>query len=224
VPVQQRRERQRAERHRLILDTAREIAEAEGWDAVTTRRLADAIEYSQPVLYSHFAGKEEIVAAVALDGFGELAGSLRVELSSSCARADHDAGGSTAEPEASGPRAEPDPSGRAAEPDPGGFRAQLAAVARGYLAFAATHPAVYAAMFTVDSALKFASEESPEPLREAFALLRDALGAATGQRDLDTRTELFWSTLHGLATLTAGHRLRPEHAEQRLTLLIEQQG
>ncbi|HWN35157.1 MAG TPA: helix-turn-helix domain-containing protein, partial [Pseudonocardia sp.] len=69
MPVQQRRERQRAERHRLILDTARRIAESEGWDAVTTRRLADAIEYSQPVLYSHFAGKDEIVAAVALDGF-----------------------------------------------------------------------------------------------------------------------------------------------------------
>jgi AcrR family transcriptional regulator len=199
MPVQQRRERQRAERHRLILDTAREIAEAEGWDAVTTRRLADAIEYSQPVLYSHFAGKEEIVAAVALDGFGELAGSLRAGL---------DTGGRLAEP----------------EPDTGGGGDRLTAVARGYLEFAAAHPAVYAAMFTVDSALKFASTESPEPLREAFGLLRDALGAATGPADLDTRTELFWSTLHGLATLTAGHRLRPEHAEERLTLLVAQQG
>jgi len=54
-------------------------------------------------------------------------------------------------------------------------------------------------------------------------VLRDALGAATGLRDLDTRTELFWSTLHGLATLTAGHRLRPEHADPRLTLLVAQQ-
>jgi len=206
VPVQQRRERQRAERHRLILDTAREIAEAEGWDAVTTRRLADAIEYSQPVLYSHFAGKEEIVAAVALDGFGELAGSLR------------------AEPDSSRHRAEPDGDRPLAEPDASGPRARLAAMARGYLEFAAAHPAVYAAMFTVDSALKFASAESPEPLREGFALLREALGAATGLRDLDTRTELFWSTLHGLATLTAGHRLRPDHADQRLTLLIAQQG
>lgn len=64
-----RRERQRAERHRLIVDTAHEIAETQGWDAVTVRRLAEAIEYSQPVLYSHFAGRDAIVAAVAEQGF-----------------------------------------------------------------------------------------------------------------------------------------------------------
>src|SRR4051794_37536340 len=68
-----RRERQRAERHRLIVDSARQLAEAEGWDAVTTRRLAERVEYSQPVLYSHFANKDAIVTAVALEGFAELA-------------------------------------------------------------------------------------------------------------------------------------------------------
>ncbi|MFH8385980.1 TetR/AcrR family transcriptional regulator [Kitasatospora sp. NPDC018058] len=77
MSIHQRRERERAERHRLIIRTARELAEAEGWDAVTTRRLAERIEYSQPVLYSHFAGKNEIVAAVALEGFAELAADLR---------------------------------------------------------------------------------------------------------------------------------------------------
>jgi hypothetical protein len=34
----------------LIITTARKLAEAEGWDAVTTRRLSSQIEYSQPVL------------------------------------------------------------------------------------------------------------------------------------------------------------------------------
>src|SRR3954468_719440 len=76
MSVQQRKERDRAARHRLIVATARELAEAEGWDAVTTRRLAERIEYSQPVLYSHFRGKDEIVAAVALDGFTELAAAV----------------------------------------------------------------------------------------------------------------------------------------------------
>ncbi|GAA1966826.1 TetR/AcrR family transcriptional regulator [Kitasatospora viridis] len=74
--TQTRKERERAERHRLIISAARELAEAEGWDAVTTRRLAERIEYSQPVLYSHFAGKGAIVDAVALEGIGELAGHL----------------------------------------------------------------------------------------------------------------------------------------------------
>ena len=73
----ERRERERAQRHQLIVTTARELAEAEGWEAVTTRRLGDRAEYSQPVLYSHFSGKDAIVSAVALDGFGELVTHLR---------------------------------------------------------------------------------------------------------------------------------------------------
>ena len=75
--IHERRERDRAQRHQLIITAARELAETEGWEAVTTRRLAERVEYSQPVLYSHFNGKEAIVSAVALDGFGELATHLR---------------------------------------------------------------------------------------------------------------------------------------------------
>ncbi|MGH3094739.1 MAG: TetR/AcrR family transcriptional regulator [Streptosporangiales bacterium] len=76
MSIHTRRERERAERERLIVTTAREMAEAEGWDAVTTRRLAEQIEYSQPVLYSHFAGKDAIMTAVAVDGFTDLAAEL----------------------------------------------------------------------------------------------------------------------------------------------------
>ena len=77
MSVQERKERERAERERLIVATARELAERQGWDAVTTRRLAERIEYSQPVLYSHFRGKREIIGAVALEGAAELAAALR---------------------------------------------------------------------------------------------------------------------------------------------------
>ena len=73
----QRRVRDRTERAQRIVTAARELAEAEGWDAVTTRRLAALIEYSQPVLYSHFpGGKDAIMAAAALEGFTELAATL----------------------------------------------------------------------------------------------------------------------------------------------------
>ena len=75
--ISERRERERAHRHQLIVTAARELAETEGWEAVTTRRLAERVEYSQPVLYSHFDGKTAIVSAVALDGIGELAVHLR---------------------------------------------------------------------------------------------------------------------------------------------------
>ncbi|GAA2192400.1 TetR/AcrR family transcriptional regulator [Micromonospora lupini] len=76
MSTQTRRERERAERERAIIAAARDLALAEGWDAVTTRRLAAEIEYSQPVLYSHFKGKDAIMAAVAVEGFAELATAL----------------------------------------------------------------------------------------------------------------------------------------------------
>jgi AcrR family transcriptional regulator len=77
MSIQTRRERERAERRKLIVTAAQELAETEGWDAVTTRRLAAEIEYSQPVLYSHFKGKDAIMAAVAVQGCADLAAELR---------------------------------------------------------------------------------------------------------------------------------------------------
>jgi len=77
MAIADRRERYRATRRRLIITTARKLAEAEGWDAVTTRRLSTEIEYSQPVLYKHFTGMEQIADAIAIDGFGELADVIR---------------------------------------------------------------------------------------------------------------------------------------------------
>ena len=77
MSVQERKERDRAERERLIVATARELAEQQGWEAVTTRRLAERIEYSQPVLYTPFRGKREIIGAVALQGASEMAVAMR---------------------------------------------------------------------------------------------------------------------------------------------------
>jgi AcrR family transcriptional regulator len=77
MAIEDRRERERSTRRRLIVSTARKLAEAEGWDAVTSRRLSTEIEYSQPVLYKHFTGMEQIADAIAVDGFGELADVIR---------------------------------------------------------------------------------------------------------------------------------------------------
>jgi len=41
-----------------------------------------------------------------------------------------------------------------------------------------------------------------------------------GADDPETRTEVFWSSLHGLATLGHGARLRPDHREARVDLLV----
>ncbi|MEU4052992.1 TetR/AcrR family transcriptional regulator [Streptomyces olivaceus] len=187
MSVQERKERERAGRERLIVATARELAEQQGWDAVTTRRLAERIEYSQPVLYSHFRGKREIIGAVALEGAAEMAAALR---------------GATAA--ADGPRA------------------RVTALARAYLDFAEGNPAVYDAMFRLDGGLAFAREDTPEPLKDAFAALLESLDEVAGDGVRPGLfTEVFWAALHGLATLTRAGRLPPEDAGRRVELLVD---
>ncbi|MEH1016608.1 TetR/AcrR family transcriptional regulator [Micromonospora sp. CPCC 206060] len=70
------------DRPTLIVRMARELAEAEGWDAVTTRRLAERAGCGQSDLYQHFTDREAVMAAVAVDGYVELAAALRVARSS----------------------------------------------------------------------------------------------------------------------------------------------
>jgi AcrR family transcriptional regulator len=70
--IEERKLRDREARRAHIVSAARRIAESEGWSNVTVRRLSDEISYSQPVLYSHFGSREEILAAVAIEGFREL--------------------------------------------------------------------------------------------------------------------------------------------------------
>ncbi|MFJ8882743.1 TetR/AcrR family transcriptional regulator [Streptomyces sp. NPDC102402] len=187
MSVQERKERERAARERLIVATARELAERQGWDAVTTRRLAESIEYSQPVLYSHFRGKREIVGAVALEGAAELAQVVRAATAA-----------------ADGPRD------------------RVAALAHGYLDFAARNPAVYEALFQLDGGLAYAREDTPEPLKDAFAALLECLGEVAGDGvHPGLFTEVFWASLHGIATLTRTGRLPPEDTGRRVELLVD---
>src|SRR3954470_17950012 len=187
MSVQERKQRERADRERLIVATARELAEQQGWDAVTTRRLAERIEYSQPVLYSHFRGKREIIGAVALQGAAEMATAVRAATSA-----------------ADGPRA------------------RGAALARTYLDFAARTPAVYDALFQLDGGLPYAQEDTPEPLKDAFAALLETLGEVAGDGVHPALfTEVFWAALHGVATLTRAGRLPSGDAERRVELLVD---
>lgn len=183
--INERRERERAHRHQLIVTAARELAEAEGWEAVTTRRLAERVEYSQPVLYSHFNGKDAIVSAVALDGISELAAHLR--------------------------RA------RLAAPEQG---QALRAVCRAYLDFATDRPALYQAMFVLPTDLKFASAETPPPLRAAFGEFVSCFRPENARRELFA--EVTWSAVHGMAVLSDSGRIPLAGQEERLDFLVTQ--
>jgi AcrR family transcriptional regulator len=154
-----------------VIHAARDLAEADGWPAVTMRRLAGELSVTQPVLYSAFASRQALIDAVALAGFDDLAAALEAADASPMARM------------------------------------------RAYLDFAAAHPRVYEAMFSLPSGLAFAADDTPGPLQRAFCGIRDAFPDADG-----TRAEVAWSMWHGLATLQASGRLRASAAQARLDL------
>ncbi len=183
MSIAERRIRQRAEREHRITAAARLVAEAEGWGAVTIRRLAEQIEYSQPVLYSHFENRDAIVAAVAIEGFRDLAAALR---QAAQAATDH----------------------REAPSD----------VAMAYLGFAREHPALYDAMFTLPTGLRFAEGDTRPELSSAFAAL--AAVVAPSSADVELATETFWAALHGLAELERSNRIRHAARVERVALVV----
>lgn len=182
--VAERKERALAERERRITEAARVIAAREGWSAVTIRRLAEEIEYSQPVVYSHFENRDAIVAAVAVEGFRDLAAALQEAVPPSADR-----------------------------------RTALHRVATTYLGFACEHPALYEAMFTMPTSLRFAEADTKLELKAAFAALA-AVVRPSGSDD-EVATETFWAALHGLAELERSGRIRRSTRDERMALLID---
>jgi AcrR family transcriptional regulator len=164
-------------RRAQITGLARDVAEREGWSAVTMRRLAGDLGVTQPVLYSAFAGRQALIDAVALDGFTSLTAALE-----------------------------------AVEATP---LARMGA----YLDFAAAHPNVYEAMFSMPSELRF-GHHTHQPLTSAFHAIREAFRTAGDDSDRreadDLHAEVAWASLHGLAALQASGRLPDERRQARL--------
>jgi AcrR family transcriptional regulator len=67
--IAERKLRQKEEVRSSILRAAWEIVEKEGWQALSIRKIAEAIEYSAPVIYDHFANKEAILLEFTKRGF-----------------------------------------------------------------------------------------------------------------------------------------------------------
>jgi AcrR family transcriptional regulator len=74
--IAERRQRDRLGLRHKILDAARELFMSEGYERVTMRRIADAIEYSPTAIYTHFADKDDLVRALCADEFGRLLAAL----------------------------------------------------------------------------------------------------------------------------------------------------
>jgi AcrR family transcriptional regulator len=77
--ITERREREREEVRQKILDAARDLFMSEGYDRVTMRRIAEAIEYSPTAIYLHFEDKDDLVLALCHEDFGRLLAAMELQ-------------------------------------------------------------------------------------------------------------------------------------------------
>ena len=67
--IVERKIRQKEEVRSSILKAAWQLVEKDGWQALSIRKIAEAIEYSAPVIYDHFYNKEAILLEFTREGF-----------------------------------------------------------------------------------------------------------------------------------------------------------
>jgi AcrR family transcriptional regulator len=190
TPAAARKARLLEEREGRIVAAARGLAEDQGWESVTTRRLADAIGYSQPVLYGHFPeGRSQIVTAVALVGFEELAQAMT----------------------AAGPPLAGEVSGEErartlvevyldfAERHPATYEAMFSLPIAAPFASEETPPSMRAGFDAIVDVLRGLDDPPADP---------------------PTAAEVLWGAMHGVATLQRAGRFSPENHERRVDELV----
>jgi AcrR family transcriptional regulator len=65
----ERKQRSREQTRSGIILTAKDIARREGWQAVSIRKIAEAIDYSAPVVYEYFDSKDVLLNEIRNEGF-----------------------------------------------------------------------------------------------------------------------------------------------------------
>ncbi len=73
VGSKERREREKESLRAEILDAARELFVAEGYQNVSMRKIAERIEYSPTTIYLYFKDKSELLVQLCQETFGKLA-------------------------------------------------------------------------------------------------------------------------------------------------------
>ena len=73
MTIRDRRQREKEELRREIIDAARELFVAEGYENVSMRKIADRIEYSPTTIYLYFRDKSELLREICESAFEQLA-------------------------------------------------------------------------------------------------------------------------------------------------------
>lgn len=154
-----------------ILDVSREILLSQGFAGLTMRRVAEAIDYSPAAIYLHFQSREQIAQELCFAGLRR----LYERLQSVTAK---------------------DPATR------------LSGYARAYLEYSQSDPETYRLIFMADSQLTKAvfthrdtggGEAALRLIVIAFTELHTGSKKTCGKPA--ELAELFWASLHGLASL-----------------------
>jgi AcrR family transcriptional regulator len=181
----ERRERERSELRRRILDAARELFATHGYEAVSMRKIAEAIEYSPTAIYVHFKDKAELMRELCHQDFGRMAEGNRAVFEIG------------------------DPVERIRELGYHYIRFAVSHPNHFRLMFM-TKPTPD--MVMDEEEMKEAGHGDPN--QDGYALLKLCVEQAIAQgrirpevADADTVTQLFWAGVHGVASL---HIVRPD--------------
>jgi AcrR family transcriptional regulator len=163
---------------RVLLDAAVHVVEKDGVGALSLQAIAKKAGVSSGAPYHHFASRDDLLAAIAVEGFELLTSAMKEA-----------AAEATASP----------PPGRSQS------EAELAGLGRGYVRFALTHRGHFRIMFRPE--LKGSlPKEKQAAARAAFELLGAAIDrcqrdGTLAQGDPKPLVLLAWSAVHGAAVL-----------------------
>jgi AcrR family transcriptional regulator len=164
-----------------LISAAAELAAGGGPASVTIRAAARQVGVTPTAAYRHFAGHDELVSAATDSALDELSEAMQKEL--------------TARPQSDDP----------VQYALGG----LAAVGRGYLAFARAEPGLFRTVFSEEGVRRGPDGERMQHKSDPFGLLLESLDelVAVGYLSVERRPlaeVAAWSMVHGLAMLLDG--------------------
>lgn len=172
----ERKERHKSDLREKILHVSEAIVVNEGLSALTIRRVADRIDYSPAAIYLYFKNREEIVRELGRTGLELLLQTL-------------DRGAASRSP-----------------------RKRLLAMAQDYVKFAVTHPDTYRLIFmansdTAEAIFRGKGDEKSNIGERAFQAIVDVFSKlaekekAYASLDVTGSAEIYWTSLHGIASL-----------------------
>jgi AcrR family transcriptional regulator len=211
---------------RRLADAAIHLFADLGYDGVTMRAVAAALDVSAMTPYRYVAGKEELFALVRAEAFRRFADRLEQGIE----RAPQSRVRERLTPYRTARRSSPRPADEreAADDSPQESDAvdRLRRLKRAYVKFAVDEPDAYRIMFELRPPEGKAARELPELQREsrrAFGCLQRCVQLAVDSGDLEgdplTLAHLLWAGTHGLVSLHLAGRLQQGRTLEQLAAI-----